>query len=379
METFPLGEHILRQPATIKDVALKAGCGVATVSRVLNNTGPASAGMRERVLAAVTELDFQFSEVGRSLQSSRTGTIGCVVPSIANPVYADTVQGTQEVFQRAGFQTLLVCTNYNASIEEQAIRTLIAKQVDGIVLTVSDAKSSKGLSLIESRQVPHCLLFNTAPDNHVSWAVDDYAAAAAVSDKFAENKHVQTGFLALNFQSSDRARQRYEGFVERCVYNGMSKPALLEVEEDSPELTYLLDKFLRDNPGLSGIFASNDLLALATIRSARKLSLDVPGDLSIVGFDGIKIGLMVEPSLATISTDPRMLGTYAGDTVLSMINGSALPSMPDTYQTFSFRDGGSLAPLAAESSDDGKAATFPSSIDPTKRPLNPNRRDQDEV
>ena len=352
---------------------------MATVSRVLNNTGPASAAMRERVLAAVEELDFQFSEVGRSLQSSKTGTIGCVVPSIANPVYADTVQGAQEVFQRAGLQTLLICTNYNAQIESDAIRTLIAKQVDGIVLTVSDAKTSEGLNLIENRQVPHCLVFNATQENHVSWAVDDYAAAGTVADQFARNKHVHTGFLALNFQSSDRARQRYEGFAERCAHNGMSNPALLEVEEGSPELTNLLNKFLKDNPNTSGIFASNDLLALATIRSARQLSLNVPGDLSIVGFDGIKVGLMVEPSLATIATDPRMLGFYAGETVLSMINGSALPSMPDTHQTFSFRAGGSLAPLVAESSDDGKAATFPSSIDPTKRPLNPNRRDQDEV
>ena len=111
---------------------------MATVSRVLNNTGPASADMRERVLAAVEELDFQFSEVGRSLQSSTTRTIGCVVPSIKNPVYADAVQGAQEVFLNAGYQMLLICTNYNAKMETHAIRTLIAKQVDGILLTVGE-------------------------------------------------------------------------------------------------------------------------------------------------------------------------------------------------------------------------------------------------
>ena len=80
---------------------------MATVSRVLNDTGPASAKMRERVLAAVDELDFQFSEVGRSLQSSTTRTIGCVVPSIENPVYANAVQGAQEVFLNAGYQMLV--------------------------------------------------------------------------------------------------------------------------------------------------------------------------------------------------------------------------------------------------------------------------------
>ncbi len=82
--------------ATIKDVAQRAGCGVATVSRVLNNKGSASAKMRAKVMTAVKELDFHFSEVGRSLQSNTTRTIGCVVPSIENPVYADAVQGAQE-------------------------------------------------------------------------------------------------------------------------------------------------------------------------------------------------------------------------------------------------------------------------------------------
>lgn len=369
----------MRQPATIKDVALRAGCGMATVSRVLNNSGPASADVRQRVMTAVEELDFQFSEVGRSLQSSTTRTIGCVVPSIANPVYADAVQGAQEVFLGAGYQTLLVCTNYSPEIETQAIRTLIAKQVDGIVLTVSDAETSEGLTLLEKRQVPHSLLFNTAREGQTSWSVDDHSAANTVADTFALNNHVHTGFLALKFKSSDRARQRYEGFVEGCARNRMSKPALLEIDEDSHDLTDQLQNFLQENPTITGIFASNDFLALATIRSARALALDVSGDLSIVGFDGIEVGSMVEPSLATIVTDPKMLGAGAGRMVLSTIDGTAPPDTPEPDQTFSFRAGGSLAPLVAESKDDGKVAAFPPSNDPTKRPQNPNRRDRNEI
>jgi DNA-binding LacI/PurR family transcriptional regulator len=337
----------LRQPVTIKDVALRAGCGVATVSRVLNNTGSASAKMRGRVLAATDALGFEFSEVGRSLQSNTTRTIGCVVPSLANPVFADAVQGAQEIFQSAGYQTLLVCTNYDTKFETQAIRMLMAKQVDGFVLTVSDAHSSEGLASIQDRGIPHCLLFNMAPDKEQSWSVDDCSAASRVSDAFAEEGHTHVGFLALKFKRSDRARQRYKGFVDGCSGNGMKPPALLEIEENSHELTELLKEFLQENPTLTGIFASNDFLALATIRSARALGLGVPQDLSIVGFDGIEVGAMVEPSLATIATDPKMMGSGAARTVLSAINGTAAPDLPDPKTTFSFRAGGSLAPVAA--------------------------------
>ncbi|MCB2128240.1 MAG: LacI family DNA-binding transcriptional regulator [Rhodobacteraceae bacterium] len=355
------------QAATIKDVAQRAGCGVATVSRVLNNTGPASAEMRERVLAAVDALDFQFSEVGRSLQSNTTRTIGCVVPSIENPVYADAVQGAQEVFRNAGYQMLLICTNYSPEIETNAIRTLVAKQVDGVLLTVADAQKSEGLDLVRSRRLPHSLLFNEAPDGEVSWSVGDHAAAALVADKFAMNNHKNTGFLALNFLNSDRARQRYEGFVEGCAKNAMAPPALLEVDDDGHDLTDHLRGFLHDHPDLTGIFASNDFLALATIRSARNLFIKVPQELSIVGFDGIKVGLMVEPSLATIVTAPRDLGAGAGQTILSLINGTSPPERPSKNSTFSFRAGGSLMPLPAESKDDGKVAAFPPSNDPTQK------------
>lgn len=330
---------------------------MATVSRVLNNTGSASPAMRQRVLAAAESLGFEFSEVGRSLQSSTTRTIGCVVPSLANPVFADAVQGAQEFFQAAGYQTLLVCTNYDPEFETQAIRTLMAKQVDGFVLTVSDALSSEGLNSIKARAIPHCLLFNMAPDDGQSWSVDDHSAALRVADAFVEQGHQHVGFLALKFKSSDRARQRYKGFAKGCSTNGMTKPALLEIEEDSQDLTDLLKVFLQDNPKLTGIFASNDFLALATIRSARVLGLSVPKDLSIIGFDGIDVGTMVEPTLATIVTDPKTMGSGAARTVLSIINKTPAPVLPDPEQTFSFRTGGSLAPLSAERADSELASS----------------------
>jgi DNA-binding LacI/PurR family transcriptional regulator len=354
-----IGSVFLKQPSTIKDVAKLAQCGVATVSRVLNNTGPASAETRERVLDAVETLQFEFSEVGRSLQSNTTRTIGCVIPSLANPVYADAVQGVQETFHKAGYQTLLVCTNYDTEVETQAIRTLMAKQVDGFVLTVSDALSSQGLRSIQNRETPHCLLFNRAPADAQSWAVDDYSAALKVVDEFVSMGHVHLGFLALKFKTSDRARQRYKGFIEGCFTNKLERPALLEIAEDTENLDVLLTNFLRENPSITGIFASNDILALATIRSLRTLQLQVPKDISVVGFDGIRVGEMVEPSLATIATEPRMLGQGAAQTVLSFINDLPLPEQPDLTLSFSFRNGGSLAPHVAENLGDDDVTAFP--------------------
>jgi DNA-binding LacI/PurR family transcriptional regulator len=357
----------LKRAATIKDVAQRAGCGVATVSRVLNGTGPASPETRQRVIEAAQTLSFEFSEVGRSLQSKTTRTIGCVVPSLANPVFAEAVQGLQESVQQAGYQLLLICSNYNAELESAAIRTLLAKQVDGLVLTVSDAQTSDGLEIIKRRGLPCCLMFNHSPGGLPAASIDDHGAARTVADAFAAADHTHTGFLALRFQISDRSRQRFEGFTRACKDNGMAPPTLLQIDEDSGNLSALLRGLLSENDRLSGIFASNDFLALAAIRATRSLGRRVPDDLSIVGFDGIEIGTMVEPTLATIVTQPKLMGSGAAAAVLSAIKGQTIPEMRDPGLSFSFRPGGTLAPRIAESSDGGKVATLP----PPRHPLKP--------
>ncbi|MGH1480268.1 MAG: LacI family DNA-binding transcriptional regulator [Geminicoccales bacterium] len=351
----------MKRNVTIKDVAEHAGCGVATVSRVLNGTGPAASATRQRVLKAAELLQFEFSEIGRSLQSQTTRTIGCVVPSLINPVFADAVQGLQDEVQQAGYQLLLTCSNYSADLEFTAIRTLLAKQVDGLVITVSDGETSEGLKLVRQRKVPCCLMFNGLSGGLPTSSIDNDGAARAVADAFAEAGHIQTSFLALRFNSSDRSRQRFEGFAAACKINGMAPPALLQIDEDGGDLSALLLDLLKANTGVSGIFASNDFLALAAIRTARSLGRHVPDELSVVGFDGIDVGTMIEPSLATIETKPKRIGNVAAGIVLSAIRGETGPTLQARHLSFKFRPGGSLAPQKAGKDDQGQgeAAAFP--------------------
>lgn len=357
----------MKRKATIKDVAEDAGCGVATVSRVLNGTGPAASSTRQRVLQAAERLQFEFSEIGRSLQSQTTRTIGCVVPSLVNPVFADAVQGLQDAVQQAGYQLLLTCSNYNTDLEFTAIRTLLAKQVDGLVVTVSDGETSEGLRLVRQRKVPCCLMFNGASSDLPASSIDNVAAARAVADAFAEAGHVQASFLALRFNSSDRSRQRFEAFATACKDNGMAAPVLLQIDEDGGDLSTLLLELLRGNTEISGIFASNDFLALAAIRTARSLGRHVPDDLSVVGFDGIEVGMMIEPSLATIETKPKLIGSVAAGIVLSAIKDEAAPKQQDQRLPFNFRPGGSLAPRRAGRDDQGKVIASPSPYRPQEK------------
>ncbi|QDC02342.1 LacI family DNA-binding transcriptional regulator [Mesorhizobium sp. 8] len=331
--------------STIKDVAMLAGCGIASASRVLNRSGYVSPQLREKVLAAAQQLGFDFSDIGRSFRNQATKTIGCVVPSISNPVYSVAVQGIQDVVVGKGRHLLLSCSNYDPEREFLAVRNLIAKRVEALVLTVNDPKASAALDLVRSRQVPHCLLFNHDPGSPNACGVDNRAAAYEVVRAFANAGHRHFVYVALRLSSSDRASQRLEGLEAACNDLGLDMPAVLEIEDRPNRLKEDLETFLRANPEATGIFASNDQLAIAIIAALRELGLKVPADLSIVGFDGIEFGQMLEPTLATVVTDPYAMGRAAADMVLSM-GHLADAHLDSRVAGFSFRSGGSLGPAA---------------------------------
>lgn len=331
-----------QREATIKDVARLAGCGIATVSRVLNESGPVSDTSRRLVVNAARELGFEFSDVGRSLRSAVTRTIGCVVPSINNPVYAAAVQGIQHVASANGHQILLSCTGYDLDQEYSAVKTLIGKRVDALVLTMTDIKASRALDLVRKRKLPHCLLFNHQPELPQRSAVNNQQAGSRAGQAFAEAGHVRIGYIALRLAQSDRAQQRLDGLSEYCRRMALPPPTLLEIEEHTSDLVERLAGFLIENPDVTGLFISNDLLAIATIGALRRLGLSVPDDISIIGFDGIEFGQMLQPTLATIVTNPYSMGQASAFMVLSSIlETSVFENVRDSAH-FEFRSGGSL-------------------------------------
>lgn len=356
-----------RQKITIKDVAREAGCGIATASRVLNRSGPASADVRERVEKAARDLGFSFSAIGRALQSSRSMTIGCLVPSLANPVFAEAVQGVQEALSGTGYQLLIASSNYDGDADNDAIATLLANEVDGLIVTMAAPDSSAVLKQARQRGTPVSLMFHDPIDGLPTAHVDNFEAAREVARRFADLGHRRTAFLALRFSTSDRSRNRYAGFHAECRARGLPDPALIELSEAEANTPRLLAAILSTLGGLSAVFASNDFLAIAVQKAARLMGKSVPRDLSVVGFDGIEIGRLLDVPLATIETAPDAMGRQAAHTLLDLMQGGPCTQQPPL--PFDFRAGGTLAPPRTESRDDDQGATWPPSVHSLKTDL----------
>ncbi|SDI28400.1 substrate-binding domain-containing protein [Alloyangia pacifica] len=350
---------------TIRDVAARAGCGVATASRVLNRSGATSADSRERVERAAAELGFSFSAIGRALQSSRSMTVGVLVPSLANPVFAEAVQGTQEELRDAGYQCLIASSTYDPARDAEALGVLTAKQVDGLIVTMVAPEESPALGAARTRDIPAVLMFHDPRAGLLSAHVDNAAAAREVARQCAAAGHRATGFLALRFSTSDRSRARFTGFTQGCAELGMAAPVLVEVSEAEAASPDALARTLAAHPDLTAIFASNDFLAIALQRAARELGLRVPRDLSVVGFDGIEIGRHLDRPLTTVETDPEAMGRQAARLLLAMLRGET-PEQPAPLP-FTFRPGATLA-APAEDRDDDRAATRSPSAHPDQNP-----------
>ncbi len=351
---------------TIRDVAHAAGCSVATASRVLNNSGPVSSGARERVESAARHLGFSFNAIGRALQSRRTKTIGCLVPSLANPVFAEAVQGAQEVVGAAGYQLLLVASNYDQVRDNDLINTLVASNVDGVIATMIKPADSIALRQLRARGIPLTLMFHDPQEGFCSSYVDNAEAAREVARQFARIGHRNTGFIALRFSTSDRSQARYAGFLAECRALGLPEPLLLELSESDARNPERLVSILQNNRNLSAVFVSNDLLAIAVQKAARLLGWRVPQDLSIAGFDGIDIGLLLDQPLATIETLPEAMGRQAARLLLEAISGAEVVQPPPL--PFRFRAGATLAPPARKTATTAKAVTRPSSVHPAQVP-----------
>ncbi|MEO1193450.1 MAG: LacI family DNA-binding transcriptional regulator [Pseudomonadota bacterium] len=327
---------------TLHDVARRANCSVATVSRVLNNTGPASAETRARVERAVAELGFRFNEIGRSLQSKRSRTLGIMVPTLSNPVFAAIIEGIQAAARLSGYQILLACAYYDPEEESRAIDTLLAKQVDGLLLTLTNADKSKEIALLHQADLPFVLIFNQPEEALPAVTVDNSTAARDVAKALLDAGHRKVAYVAGRFRSSDRSERRYQGFTQAFAEAGAPPPVLVEVDYDRVDHRAVLTGLFARQPDTTALFCSNDMLALAVMADLRRMGMSLPEDISIVGFDGIAVSTLITPSLATVVTPCHAMGRRAASGLIDAIENRRQPPAGTLLLPYQFRPGESL-------------------------------------
>ncbi|QEE43766.1 LacI family DNA-binding transcriptional regulator (plasmid) [Rhizobium sp. WL3] len=309
--------------STIEEIASRAGCSMATVSRALNRSGPVSEAMLRRVRKAALELGYHQKIEGSIAAKRHRPVVGVLIPSISNPVFAASLSGIQSRMRVAGHGVLIAQSDYDPAREPDAIAALLAENPTGLIMTLCNPLVSQSTLSVD---LPPTVLLHNQPTPRFKAAVttDNRRAGQELANHLIHHGHRRILFVSGRFASSDRARLRYEGYCDAMQGAGLEIADALQVSLTTGYGDLDLSEILSlDRP--TAIIASNDLLALGVISAVRGEGLQVPDDVSVAGFDGIAIGQLVYPPLTTIEMADASMGATAASLLLDMAANSAVP------------------------------------------------------
>ncbi|MFC4947954.1 LacI family DNA-binding transcriptional regulator [Pseudonocardia sp. GCM10023141] len=300
---------------TIRDVARSAGVSYQTVSRALNDKPEIDATTKQRVLDAARELGFRPSRFARGLVRQDTTSIGLVIPDLLNPFFTEVASAALEAARRRGWHVVVYDT---ADDPEQELSTLrvIGSQVDAIVGYLSGPADTIDT---HTSGIPVVHIGRTRPGSgHGAIVVDGEQAVHAAIDHLVGTGRGMIGMLDHDRPGEPSVRQGW--FHDALRAHGRTGPvvgAAQSVDGGQRGLAALLAV----QPRLDGLFTYNDVIGIGALREARRRGLDVPGELAVIGFDGLEIGTIVEPPLSSVRIDTRRLGTMAVEQVAAMLAG----------------------------------------------------------
>ena len=315
---------------TIKDIARLSGCGVATVSRVLNDHPDVSDETRRRVMAVVEEQGFQPNNNAKHLKQQASSSIAIIVKGTMNMLFADLVERLQSLLRDAGQDAAVYYLDEDANEVAYALQLCRERRPMGILFLGGDRELFQ--AAFQGITVPCVQLTNTAGDlgfdNLSSITTDDREASRQAVRFLAGQGHRHIGMLGGNWSCFQIGHSRYLGCLQACQeldlpFDGdrQCEPCRYSLEDGYAAAKVLLDRC----PGLTAIFAVSDVTALGAMRALRDLGKRVPEDISVMGYDGITIGQYSLPRLTTVRQDTQQLAERGVDALLRGITRNSPP------------------------------------------------------
>lgn len=336
---------------SIYEVARRAEVSVATVSRVLNGKGPVRAETRQRVLDAVSALDYVPHSGARSLSTRRTMLIGVLLPDMHGEFFSEIVRGIDRVARAAGYH-LLVSGAHNDPDETAAVLQALHGRVDGLVL-MAPGLGASWLRQRLPRRLPVVLLNDGGTSAHPSLRIDNRRGARLAVEHLLAHGHREIAFISGPAGNSDAA-ERQRGYNEALRVHGLRRQPRLELVGDFSEESGALAgrAIARLTPRPTAVFAANDSMAVGCLGALRESGLEVPGEVSLVGFDDIPIARHLHPALTTVRVPIAELGQRAMSRLLQDVEGgdAAAPEHAVIAPTLASRASVAAAPGAVKRS-----------------------------
>ena len=338
-----------RRVPTLDDVARAAGVSTATVSRCLNAPDRVVPRTRARVMEAVARLGYSPNFGARAMAARRTRTIGAIIPTMENAIFARGLQAFEDELRAAGYTLLVASSAYDAAIEEAQIRSLVARGADGLLLIGHDRDPAL-LDFLRMQDVPALVAWTyDAGAALPSIGFDNRGAMRALVAEVIALGHRRLGYVSARVAGNDRARLRLAGARDALAAAGMD-PGDMPVIETTYGIASgaaAFEVLMTEGPRPTAVICGNDVLGAGALGRARALGIAVPGEVSITGFDDIELAQIVEPPLATVRVPHRAMGQRAARALIGMVERSA-PAPAAEELAADLRLRGSLAAPAGQ-------------------------------
>lgn len=315
-----------KRHATALDVAKLAGVSRSAVSLVLNGQadGNVAKASQERILAAARELDYVPNPVAVSLRNNETKTVGVVTDVLTSPFAGRLIEGAHQVLRAHGFLPLVIDTARDADSVRAALGQLTARRVDAL-LVAAESMHSLNLSGVSLGGLPlvlaNCLC---ADGKYKAFVPDEVAGARAAADHLIGLGHTQIAYLS-GTRGVLAASQRVQGFSEATASAGVANsssivPTGWDIDDGFRAMRWLLE----DRPDTTGVVCANDRVALGAVLASLSAGLDVPTDVSVVGYDDEeRIAENSVPTLTTVALPHRQMGQRSALALLASVGEGA--------------------------------------------------------
>lgn len=310
--------------STINDVAKEAGVSISTVSRVLNNNYPVKEETRIKIEKAIEKLNYKPNMLARSLITKKTSTIGVIVPGITNLFFPTIVESIEDYSKDQGYSIVLCNTRGEALKEKEIIENLMSKGVDGIIIIDPTIDNLKNKYLEDVSMKLPIIIINGSPEgikgNFICY--DEKVGTLEAFQYLLKLGHKEIAFIrGSKSYSYDIKEKIYIDIIEKNNLNykeilDVGKGNSIEVVENTQKK---VEELLLKKNKPTAIFACNDLMALGSVNACNKLNLNVPYDISIIGFDNTLISNITHPKLTTVDLNMEQIGNIAALKLLEII------------------------------------------------------------
>jgi LacI family transcriptional regulator len=307
---------------TIQDVAKRAGVAPITVSRVINNSGYIREETRQSVEAAIAELGYVPNSLARGLRIKQTKTIGLVLTDITNPFFTILARGVEDFANRAGFNVFLCNTDESESKQMDYLKTLIQKQVDGILL-VPARSTSLPIDMIRNNGAEVVVIDRRVPTSQVDVVrCESVSGSHRLISHLVELGHTRIAILT-GPQDVSTAEDRVAGYASALVDSGIQvDPSLIYYGRFSQESGYeMACKALSHSPVPTALFATNNFIAVGAAKAVKEAGLQIPEDISIVTYDDLPNSLVIDPFFTAMSQPSYEIGQRAVELLLARLSG----------------------------------------------------------